>query len=264
MKVAAWNVARGLSDPARFETVAEGVRELDADIVVVSEAFDRSGQAVRPDYAEALGYRAFEIGYDDAEAHPSGQQYLAVMSRVACSAAGVRLGCRNGLAVSAGIGRTGRRLELYAVHADDRDESKRLLMARTLLTAANDVQYGSLGSDIVPDVVIAGDLNNMPAGQMTARLLRSSPARTLAGMIPHQRYRSLAVRLADMARGEALSELELAGFRNANQMGEATMRQAGLSVTLDHILQRGPGAASDFVVHDIPGSDHRAISAIVG
>lgn len=263
MKIAAWNTARGLSDPERFGTIWEGIEQLDADVVVISESLDRTGVPAEAHFARELGYQEYTVEYQDQEPHPSRQQYLTVLTRIACDRSVMRFATRNGIHVSTSSAGTGQRLDILAVHGDDRDENRRLAMYHAALNEADKIQRSSVASSMSPDVVIAGDLNSMPAHTLTANVLRSAPVRGLARVLPHARLRSLATRTTQMARGEALGLLEDHGFRNANQMALPTMVRSGLALTLDHILHRGQGGVVDFAVHNLPGSDHRAISGVV-
>lgn len=251
MQLAAWNVARGLSKPEKHAQIEAGIEQLDADVIVLSESIDNSGNVVNPRFARQLGYDAFTVPYHDTEAHPSGEQHITMLSRIALDASEVRLKTRSAIKAIVPAGDHNRSLQLFGVHFDDRSELGRLVMAEAFLDIAEEG---------IP-TVLAGDLNSMHAEDRVAKVLRGGTVRGMARLAPHPRIRSLGTRLTEMANGSTLRILEEAGFEDADSSHEPTMTKAGLKVTLDHIMLHGAVVATDFSNQAVTGSDHRAISA---
>ncbi|HUC89488.1 MAG TPA: endonuclease/exonuclease/phosphatase family protein [Patescibacteria group bacterium] len=253
LKIAAWNVARGLSDPQRTPKIIDGIESLGADVVVLSESLKSDGQYVDPDFAKKLGFYSMTVGYDDAQPHTSGQQYLTMLAKLTYSAERMhqaRLATRNGVIANMRLGSTS--LRILGVHHDDRDEDKRLTMAACELASYD------------PDV-IAGDLNAMHGGDSAARVLNHPVTKALARMIPHARAHSLATRLTNMASGRTIMMMEDAGMTDADPEHRPTMIMHGRAIVqLDHIMYAEQRVrASDPQVHTFDGSDHYAISAFI-
>ena len=251
-QLAAWNLARGLSSYEKHTQIEQGLETLNADIVILGEAIDNTGKIRNEQYAQELGYDSITLPYSDLEAHPSGEQYITLLSRVALKeVVSVYLGSRNAvkatLVDSSGL----ETLDIYGAHFDDRSEATRLGMARAFLSL---IEPGTR-------TVLVGDLNAMPANSKTARVLRSRSIRAAATLVPHARTKSLATRLTDMAAGDVMTLLEASGFQDADQSNQPTIKKAGLRVMLDHIMHTSDVTISNFKNYDIPGSDHCAIAA---
>lgn len=250
MRLAAWNVARGLSNPEKHAQIEAGIEQLDADVVVLSESIDNSGNLVNTRFASQLGYEALTVPYRDSEVHPSGEQHITLLSRIALDASEVRLDTRSAIKAVMPGGEQDKPLHLFGAHFDDRSELARLRMAEAFL----DIVSNGLPT------VLAGDLNSMHFEDRIAKLLRSGTVRGLARIAPHPRIRSLGTRLTEMATGSTMGVLESAGFTDADPNHEPTMTKAGLKVSLDHFMLRGDIYAVDFTNQAVPGSDHRAIA----
>lgn len=251
--MAAWNVARGLSDTDRHAQVEAGIESLDADVVILSESLDDSGKPVNQRFAAQLGYESLTVPYNDTEPHPSREQHITLLSRISIDASEVRLDTRNAIKATVPFASRPGSFDLFGAHFDDRDENTRLRMTAAFLEQANEG---------VP-TVLAGDLNSMYAEDRVATILRSGIVRGLAHNAPHPRIRSLGTRLTEMASGGAMNALVSAGFQDADTAHQPTMTKAGLKVALDHIVIRSGAGARDFQNHRLTGSDHRAISASI-
>lgn len=249
--VAVWNGGRVFSDAARYDTFAEGVRSIGADVLVVPEALTPDAKDVDPHFASELGYEnAVTIAYEDETPHPSGEQYIRVLTKTAVQPSWekVRLHSRNGIALQ--LGQAG--LELIAAHFDDRNEALRKAMGSAVIERS------------ASNTTVAGDINSAPNTRRTRAWSHIAP---LAAALPHPRVRSLAGRLHEMTGGSTLQMLEDAGFRDADPLRQPTsfMRFGGLTVKiaqLDHILTGRAVQSSNFALRRLDGSDqHWPISA---
>lgn len=250
VKVASWNIARGLSDEKKSRKVVDGLERLDADIVFLPEAFAQNGEATDPNFGRNLGYRHLAVEYEDRELHTSGKQYIVALSRVASRLEEIRLHDRNAIRATTTL--EGQELALTGAHFDDRDELKRINMAARFTAKA----------DPSRPTALIGDLNTMHADDPRARVLSHPVTRRLAAAAPHERVRSLATRLTDMATGDAMEILEEADFRDADPTRRATMRMGKLAIVqLDHLMVNPLFEVRDFAATTLPGSDHRAIAA---
>jgi len=249
MKIASWNLARGLSNADKARHINEGLDRIDADIVFLPEAFDKTGQPVDPNFAENLGYTTLSVGYEDEEPHPSDEQYIVALSRVAVLLDNTRLATRN--ALSANFELEGEDISVTGVHLDDRREDIRTGMVDAFLTGRN------------PGVAHAliGDLNAMHGDDLRAKVLSSAIARSRAESLKNKRARSLMRRLTDMASGDVMDLLEQTGMKDADSRHRPTMLMGGLAVVqLDHFMHDERLRVTSFQAKRLKGSDHKAIS----
>lgn len=249
MKVASWNLGRGLSRENRAGVISDGLDRLDADIVFLPEAFDKTGCPIDSDFASSLGYSSLATEYDDAEPHPSEEQYIVALSRVAAQLEVVRLDARN--ALSANLEIEGEKISIVGAHFDDRREDIRTGMAGAFIDSGN------------PDIARAliGDLNAMHGGDLRARLLSSSVARSVASRLGNDRVRGLATRLTEMASGDVMEMLHSAGMQDSDPRHRSTMLMGGLAVVqLDHFMHDDRLQVKSFQSQRLKGSDHKVIS----
>lgn len=257
--VGALNVARGLSDPARREALEEGIEALETDIFFISEAFDYKtyDPQVPRQVAQRLGCAALCVAYEDAEEHPSTEQYLMTLAGCSLPAGldarpkAVRLGTRNAIEMNLRMRDDFSTRKLLFSHFDDRSEEHRKPMAEAA------AKYEPLFNP----VALMGDLNATHGDDFFPSLLRSFPVRTLARLAPIKRVQSLGSRLVEMAKGETMQILEKAGFSEVDDLHQPTKS----FVQLDHLLigrdERLTYVPDTYGVHDIDGTDHRAITA---
>ena len=268
MEIGAWNVAKGLGDPARATLIEQGIEQLGADVLVLSEAFATdNGSTERAvdivgsmgDMAIRLGYRVTEAPYEDSTPNPLApegfEQYLAVMSRNEnTTTAVIRLRHRNAISIKTYEAATDSVISGIGTHFEDRQEDLRQDMA---LAAAR--QSGRPNTPFF----IAGDLNAMYRSTLPAKLAGSSIAEKLSRVAPTARFKSLGQRFVQMADGGTMLAFKNHGFVDADWEHRSTMEYFGITFgQLDHILTRNL-TTSNFTVHKLHGSDHRAISATI-
>ncbi len=252
MKVASWNLARGLSNTERSAYIAEGLGRMDADLVFLPEAFDKTGPIDDFDFAKKLGYEILTTEYDDAVPHPSEKQYIIALSRTAAVLEVFRLNTRN--ALKANFKLDGEEISITGAHFDDRSEDIRIGMVNAFLDSRSQNTVSAL----------IGDLNAMHGGDLRARVLSSSVARHFASELNNDRAKSLATRLTDMASGDVMKTLEQAGMKDADLHHRPTMLMGGLAVVqLDHLMYDDGLRVTSFQTHKFKGSDHEAISGTI-
>jgi endonuclease/exonuclease/phosphatase family metal-dependent hydrolase len=263
MDIASWNVARGLSDKERSPQIKRGLETLDADIIVLSEAYDVSGKPFQNDFAEELGYRSFSTEYEDQQPHPSDKQFITVLSRVAMNASVIRLATRNAIQLNFD-GKDGANQQLIGVHFDDRNAQIRNLMAYSIAESINPST----------STLVVGDLNSMHEDDWRARIIGSPLSREVAHSIPVlgtegskvklDRIRSILTRLTEMADGKTQEILTEAGFQETDPTYRPTLLLGSFAIAqLDHILHTANLKSQNFQTYRLAGSDHKAISATI-
>ncbi|HVX23968.1 MAG TPA: endonuclease/exonuclease/phosphatase family protein [Candidatus Saccharimonadales bacterium] len=270
IELAAWNVAKGLGIDERAPQVLEGIKRLDADVVVLSEAW-ATDDNTSPDFihevigrtmefAGRYGYRSYDpVPYKDADTTrhgaPAGfEQYLLVMGRENPAvrwAQPIRLGTRNALSMHVTDPQAHHDVYMIGAHFDDRSEALRLGMASALLKRI----------DLQRPFVLAGDLNAMHHDARSARFLRSKLAEMAASHLPGDRAKWLGSRLLEMGDGRTMGMLARAGLKEADPKHQRTFTFSHVRFgQMDHIMTNRV-VTDQFKTHKLPGSDHRAISA---
>lgn len=268
VKIEAWNIANGLTDPIRHTDILASVDAADADVIVFGEAYAENNPDILADSVDRLaelGYVTSRANYDDSDCRTHSQGLL-VASRLSSRMQTIRTATRNALLLT--IADQGTELTLGAVHFDDRKETTRLRQAISLVAALP--REGPRA--------IAGDLNTMP------RLWALGPLPKLANYLPvtearpeshvpndHMRraveklYRSYSIgsRVLRMYSGSTLKYLtETQGYTDVDSSHLRTMPASRPLFQLDHILASAGIRTAGFRRHEATElSDHRAISA---
>lgn len=274
IKVASWNVEgrlHGYQKQGRGTAahILQEIARLDADVLVLPEFYMDSLPESVADALAKQGYTITETGYGDVgrselERQRWGEMHISIVSRLPVSDAQVirPAGLRNLVLCQVTDPRTGQKLRVVAVHLEDRTEAMRVAQANEL---AEIVRRSSMPT------VLLGDFN-ATWHEGRAKWLTAAPARSLAKRIPHGELRSMAVRAAEMARGEALAILARAGLRDADPRHRPTATPklrftpylpSVRLLQIDHMLVPSGIRVSGFTVHADGGSDHRAISAVL-
>ena len=251
--IVAQNAARGLTYPARAEALIATVAACSPDVVVWSEATDKSGETAFPDVPQSLGYLAVRTEYDDEPPHPSQPQFLEVWAKkdIVDKIEPVRLASRTALLAHVRDRQSGVAIGVIGAHFDDRDPHARAAMSKAVV---NNFPHK-------PRLVLAGDVNGMHGRDRRAALLNRPAVQMVARHLPNARGRSLATRLVGMADGAALALLEQAGFHDADPKLRPTMRLGKFAVVgqLDHIMLRQLWATGFRLLNT--ASDHAGIFA---
>lgn len=274
IKIASWNVEGRLSgyvenDRGSAEQILTGIEQLDADIVVLPEAYLETLADGVDERLAAMGYEIHDIAYGNDDRDWSLEflgkmPYLRVLSRLAISQVEevAWADTRRLLSMRVSDPDTGKEALLLPTHFDDRTEELRLDQVED---ATEYVQNAD-----VP-VIMAGDFNAM-WHKKQARFFGSKLMRFVACHIPHERIRNKAIQFTEMAGGRTLERLAAVGLRDADEKLRPTvtpkMRAAPYlpSIPLgqiDHILVSKEIGVNGYRVSSDMGSDHRAISATV-
>lgn len=261
--IAAWNIQEGLAIPARSRQLVEGIKQLDADVITLSDAYWPGNPLHTLDMAlveeakadlDAEGYSTFELAYeDDNDPYPS--RYMLGLARVACRQSGVNLDGRNALAISVVPDRqtSEKELQVYGVHLDDRSESRRVAQAYAILNEF----------DTYAAQAVIGDFNSLNKTTISARIIGSTlgtldSADHISRRVP-DRIRAVASKLGGMASGTTLDVVRAAGLQETDDKPSGTFPSRFPLLQLDRCMvtpgievhqQRQPHRA---------GSDHRAI-----
>lgn len=274
IRFASWNVEGRLSGyvtdgRGSAEQILEGIEALDADVVVLPEAFLEEPADGVDDYLTKMGYEIHDVAYgnndrDWSQEFMGKMNYLRVLSRLAMSQieqvawADTRQLCSFRVTDP----ETGNEVLVLPTHFDDRSEAQRLDQVDD---AAMYVEKADMPT------VMLGDFNAM-WHRRRARFFGSRLLRFVARHIPHEGMRDKATQFTDMATGLTLERLASAGLRDADARLRPTvtpkMRAAPFmpSVPLgqiDHILVTKELEADQYEVSRDGGSDHRAISATI-
>jgi len=277
VRVAAWNVEGRLASYLNEkggrgtpEHILRGIEALDADILVLPEAYN--GSAADPSVdkrLEELNYDWFDTPYDDPNREEEiamyGKSHIRLASRLGfVSKKVMRFGGERTLLV--GIveePESKKQLQVIATHLEDRSEAQRQRQIDDIVTYIN-----ASGTD----TVLLGDLNAMWPG-IPAALIGSFATRIFVNILPPGDLKSELSRLREMATGSTMRRLcEEATLRDADPRHRATVTPKKRNLPylpgirlcqIDHILISRQLSATDFRVWPDGGSDHRAISAFL-
>lgn len=272
IRVAAWNVERGLGNKHQGR-IFDGIKQLDSDIVVVSEAYgtdDTTSDELREDingriadFSEQQGYDyTQQIAYEEydkrsLEESPKGYEtYLMVLGRQAIKGTdSIRLGGRNALSLDIIDDQTNIKIKGIAAHFDDRNESLRQSMVHSLVE----------NLDTNNPSILMGDLNALHANSWPARLLQTDVARLIANLSITKHMKLITNRAIEMSDGSVMRDLVDLGLRDADIHHNSTYKLGFITFgQLDHIMVAKLGVVDgSFKVNNFRGSDHKAISATI-
>jgi endonuclease/exonuclease/phosphatase family metal-dependent hydrolase len=274
IRFASWNVEGRLSGYVEdgrgsVEQILEGIEMLNADVVVLPEAFLEEPADGVDDHLTKMGYEIHDVAYGDKDRDWSQEfmgkmNYLRVLSRLAMSQieqvawADTRQLCSFRVTDP----ETGNEMLVLPTHLDDRSEAQRL---NQVDDAAMYVEEADMPT------VMLGDFNAMWR-RKRARFFGSRIMRLVARHIPHERMRNKAIQFTDMATGLTLERLASVGLMDADTKLRPTvtpkMRAAPFMPSLplgqiDHILITKELEAAHYDVSRDRGSDHRAVTATI-
>lgn len=271
---AAWNTESRLSRRAcgrrgTPQHILAGIARLDADVIVLTEAYYKDPAPGADDELHRLGYWWQDARYEDVvvgvDDDDRSNVHLRILSRLPLeNVRQVRFNdVRTLLCATVCDPVSKRKLLVVATHLDDRAETLRLGQARAIAAF--------ITNEKLPTVML-GDFNAVWDG-WGARLMRSGAARYVARHIPHRWLMKVATRFVDMASGTTLRYLAThAGLRDADSRRQATATPKLYGAEwlpsirlaqLDHILISDDISASPVRVMPDGGSDHRAIISTI-
>ena len=257
LEIISWNLRDGINDPL----IQDEIINCEPDIAVFPEAHAEGSvleQATKRAFADA-GYAMYDRPYDDDD-NRKDRHALVVVAKpeLVQSVTKVHLAGRNALKLTL-VGEEST--QLLGMHLDDRTEARRGRMAAAAIAG--------LG----PNAIGVGDFNAMYRGAHLAGLLRT--VRPLTHLLPSRdpvpgektpklhRLGSLSQRTTGMASGQTMQVFTEAGFHDASETHEPTMKKGPLAIELDHIIYRGKVQVvrPTQVTSGQNLSDHRKLSA---
>jgi len=272
IKIAAWNTENRLAYylPGSRGTptkILEGIRKLDADIIVLPEAYVNAPASGADELLKTMGYSWEDVRYDDKDREEEvarwGFPYMRVLWRIPVRSVTLqRWGdVRSLMTLVATDPETKREIQIIGTHLEDRSEALRLKQLDEIVPFIQASKF---------PVVMLGDFNAM-WHEKGARILASRSVRQLARALPEGDLHSTATRLSDMATGKVMKRLrDEAGLHDSDRRHRPTttpkMRHMSFMPSIrlaqiDHILASKEVKVSDFRIRPDGGSDHRAISA---
>lgn len=284
IKVASWNVEGRLTGYKKTgrgsaEHILQGIKKLDADVLVLPDAFLEDVAPGVDDYLRKLGYVWRDVLYNDegrnwSYAHLGKVSGMRVLSRLQIvEMEEIRLGMSKRRMIAVVIRHPeGGKLRVVGVHLDDRTETHRESQIRELTEYLERVDPLS--------TIVAGDFNAVHSGDLRAKLLGSGFVRWIARRIPSRLtpppgdfaddIHGFAMRGTDMMSGRALKLLEQkTSLRDLDPRHQATATIKLRSLTwlpsirvmqLDHVFASPEIKVGSIKIWPDGGSDHRAIS----
>ena len=289
IKIGSWNVELRLSDlesnvnrgnPTR---ILDEIERLDADVLVLPEAFGNEPADEVDERLRAMGYDWRDVEYDDKgrdllkQWEAGTAPHMRILSRLAIISSEVtRWGdLRNLLMVTVHDPVSGQDLEIIGTHLRHLMETQRLAQ---VVDAAPFVMRNK-----TPKVML-GDFNAMHSEDLRAKLLGSGAMRWLARHIPseyalddeaaeREDLRSFLMCATDMATGSALTLLESeTNLRDLDPRHRATTTPQVRGheslpnvrlLQIDHMYASPEVEAEKVTISRDGGADHRAISTII-
>lgn len=280
-RIGSWNIEGRLGHYRREgrgspEHIIEGIRELDADVLFLPEAYtevfpieEKTVQALH-----ILGYDIKDVPYEDTDHFDNRflDPHMLLLSRIAIQSFEIfRLGgIRNALSATLRDVSSETTFRFIGIHLDDKSEAIRQSQLPDLIDHINNPKYyGSL------DTVMAGDYNSMHGSTLRAKVVRSLPVRrATAHLLPSEDLRSFATRASDMGIGSILSSIESeTNLRDVDPKHTPTATPKVRDhewipsvplLDIDHMMKSDAVVSSDFGVgkKDM-GSDHRPVSVTI-
>lgn len=174
-EVAVWNSKDSWGDQERYEKALEHVKRIDADVVVLPEAYaeDADSEAIVRSKAalESEGYEVFPTPYGDTDGRRD-RHFLMMLSRLKGNFAVLDLGTRQAIKLQMSDESSEKSVSLYGVHLDDRRESTRLKQTRAVVADHLRANADNIWTEKA--IVVMGDLNALHRDAPDAGLLRSS------------------------------------------------------------------------------------------
>lgn len=288
LKVGSWNLESRLSGyetsgRGTAEHIIEGIKNLDADALVLPDAFSENVASGVDERLHELGYEWREVLYGTegrnwSLSHTGKESGMRILSRLEIvDVEEVRWGMSRSRMIAMVVreAASGGLLRVIGIHMDDRTEEYRESQIDGFADYLND-------TEALPTIAM-GDFNAVHGSDLRARLLGSTFMRWMARNIPSRTVpppgdfaddiRGFAMRGTDMMSGRALRQLEKrTNLRDLDpkHRATATLKLHGLHwlpswriLQLDHMFATPDIATDGIKVWPDGGSDHRAISAVI-
>lgn len=288
IKVGSWNLESRLSGYEKSgrgtaEHILQGIERLNADVLVLPDAFAGEPAVGVDERLREMGYQWHDVLYGDkgrnwSLSHTGKESGMRVLSRLEIvDSEEVRWGMSQSrkIVIVVRDPESGSLLRVIGIHFDDRTEEHRE-------SQINDMVKYLQGGKQLPTLAM-GDFNAVHGSDLRARILGSRGMRWMARHIPSRTVpppgdfaddiRGFAMRGTDMMSGRVLRLLEQkTNLRDLDPQhrATATLKLHGLVwlpsvriMQLDHIYASPAIAAEDVTIWPDGGSDHRAVSTTI-
>lgn len=269
LTIASWNIegrltrysgGKGRGTPEKI--IAE-ITRLNADIVVLPEAYLDAPASGVDQKLSKLGYKWYDTKYMDTlhddDVVAWGYPFMRILYKMPIESVETRRwgDVRNLPLLIVKDTANGKRLHVIATHLDDLTEDRRLQQVDEI------VDYSKNTDD---PIIMLGDFNAMWR-QDWRKLLASSATRQFFAILPSETLRYVLTRLSLMAIGTVMERLKNAGLTDADPKHRPTTTPKMRSmphmpsirlVQIDHILTRGVECGPVTIGKD-GGSDHRSL-----
>lgn len=270
IRIATWNIEGRL---ARYdggknrgtpEKIVDEIAKLNADIVVLPEAYLNAPAESANAALKKLGYSWHDVAYDmtqhDVDIAAWGSPYFRVLYRIPIVSVEDR---RWGNICTAPLlyvddPETNKRLCVVPIHLDDITEERRLAQVADIITYLKKVDN---------PVVMLGDFNAM-WHENWRRMLTSRMFKRMVQCLPKGELEYALRRLSGMADGRVMARLKNeAGLIDADPRHKPTVTPKKRSMLhmpsirlmqIDHILIKGMKRGPVLIGKDA-GSDHRSV-----
>lgn len=268
--IATWNIEGRLSNydggkkRGTPERILAEIKRLDADIVVLPEAYLNATAKGVDEQLKAMGYSWYDTKYHDTlhdeDVKRWGHPFMRILYRLPLVHVETRRwgDMRDLPLITVLDPETKKKVTIIATHLDDLTEERRLEQVGDIATYLKTSQN---------PVVMAGDFNAM-WHKGWQRYLSTGLAKNIARGIPSRRLRHIVERFFEMSEGRVMSRLQEAGLREADIYRRATVTPKRRNMTalpsvrmgqIDHILYSPGLNASTPVIGADKGSDHRSL-----
>lgn len=275
IKLACWNIEGRL---ARYdgghgrgtpELILEYIRRLDADVLVLPEAYLNAPAPGVNQALTAMGYQWYDTKYNDTlhdeDVAKWGYPFMRVLYRIPVTHIETKRwgDIRNLPLIVTKDPATNRQVHIIATHLDDITEDRRLKQVRDVVDYIKDCK---------DSVVMVGDFNAM-WHEGWRRSLSTSFARWCIRLVPSKELRDVLTRLSRMAEGKVMQLLKAEGGlmdADPKHRPTTTPKMRGMPwmpsirlMQIDHVLASKGVDATIPVIGKDGGSDHRSLTVIV-
>lgn len=272
--VASWNIEGRLSRYSGSkrrgtpERILAEIKRLDADVVVLPEAYLNTPAKGIDEQLKALGYSWYDVNYNDTlheeDIRRWGHPFMRVLYRLSLVSVETRRwgDIRDLPLLTVRDPETAKEVTIVATHLDDLTEERRLEQVSDIAAYLKVVRT---------PVIMAGDFNAM-WHMGWQRVLSTKTAKSIARSTPSTRLRNIIERFFGMADGRVMSALHEAGLHEADVGRRSTVTPKRRNMTalpsirlgqIDHILFSPGITVSTPIIGADKGSDHRSIRADV-
>lgn len=252
---ATFNIHDGFSDESRLESIIDEIDRLNADVLVLPEAYREGDEWFLPavdDELKTLGYDTAYFLYDDNDGRLDRHGIMALSRLGDIKARAVHLSGRTA------VGFQASGVEIIGVHYDDRSESVRRTQNQDVIDQSPGLIMGDMNS--------AGRWGRLLTPLRATTLLPARfPSQTQPEIRGWERASNIVQRIGAMAGSRVARDLRTAGYVDADPSHQATWPSRRPLMQLDRIV------GHSWVVHvrdaqtgsAVDGLDHSPVKAIV-